>query len=113
MLGWQRSAGSKRDPSRERSIMERVESLSQMYLGGLEEVRSDLYSVKRSCRDRINAIEAQWSDLQKQQELMDKGETSTPCSGQLRKCMLELDRFRYVHTSSVVWQRVYQYNYLF
>lgn len=49
-------------------IMERVESLSQLYLGGLEEVRTDIFNVKFSCRDRVDELESQWSEFRRQQE---------------------------------------------
>lgn len=48
-------------------IMERVESLSQLYLSGLEEVRADVYNVKFNCRDRIQDFENQWKEFRKQQ----------------------------------------------
>lgn len=49
-------------------IMERVESLSQLYLGGLEEVRTDVYNVKFSCRDRVDELESQWSEFRRHHE---------------------------------------------
>jgi len=48
-------------------IMERVESLSQRYLGGLEEVRGDVFNVKFNCRDRIQEFENQWNEFRAQQ----------------------------------------------
>lgn len=47
-------------------IMERVESLSQRYLGGLEEVKADVFNVKFHCRDRIQELENQWNEHRKQ-----------------------------------------------
>lgn len=47
-------------------IMEKVESLSQRYLGGLAEVRGDVYNVKFNCRDRIQEFESQWNELKTQ-----------------------------------------------
>lgn len=46
-------------------IMERVESLSQLYLGGLEEVRQDLGHVKFSCSERVEEIETQLNDFKR------------------------------------------------
>lgn len=48
-------------------IMERVESLSQLYLGGLEEVRQDLGHVKFGFSERVEEIENQWIGLNKNQ----------------------------------------------
>lgn len=48
-------------------IMERVESLSQLYLGGLEEVRQDLGHVKFGCSERVEEIESQWNDFKRNQ----------------------------------------------
>jgi len=52
----ERERGSRRvEGVRERLfIMEKVESLSHLYLGGLEEVRADVFNVKLRCRDRNN-----------------------------------------------------------
>ncbi len=49
-------------------IMERVEGLSQLYLGGLEEVRNDVFNVKITSRDRLDEIESQWSEYKRHQE---------------------------------------------
>ncbi|CAK9235917.1 unnamed protein product [Sphagnum jensenii] len=49
-------------------IMEKVESLSHMYLGGLEEVRADVFNVKLRCRDRVDKLEDQWKEFQQQQQ---------------------------------------------
>lgn len=48
-------------------IMERVESLSQLYLGGLEGLRADFCDVKFNCRDRIQEFENKWKEFQKHQ----------------------------------------------
>lgn len=40
-------------------ITERVESLSQRFLGRLEEVREDVLNVKFECRDRLRECENQ------------------------------------------------------
>lgn len=48
-------------------IMERVESLSQLYLGGLEEVRQDLGNLKFGFSERVEEIESQWIGLNKNQ----------------------------------------------
>jgi hypothetical protein len=47
--------------------MEKVESLSHLYLGGLEEVRADVFNVKLRCRDRVDKLEDQWKKFQQQQ----------------------------------------------
>jgi hypothetical protein len=44
--------------------MEKVESLSHLYLGGLEEVHADLFNVKLSCHDHIDKLEEQWKQFQ-------------------------------------------------
>lgn len=49
-------------------IMERVESLSQLYLGGLEEIRSNVSNIKISCRDRMDEIEGEWNEFRRHQE---------------------------------------------
>jgi hypothetical protein len=49
-------------------IMKKVESLSHLYLGGLEEVRADVFNVKLRCRDRVNKLEDQWKEFQQQQQ---------------------------------------------
>ena len=49
-------------------IMERVESLSQLYLGGLEEIRSNVSNVKICCRDRADELEGQWNEFRRHQE---------------------------------------------
>eukprot|EP01018_Ginkgo_biloba_P009853 Gb_21080 [translate_table: standard] len=54
---------SKFEGARERMlIMEKVESLSQLFLGGLEEVRTDLLNMKLNTQDRLGDIEKQWGD---------------------------------------------------
>jgi hypothetical protein len=45
-------------------IMEKVESLSHLYLGGLEEV---VFNVKLRCRDHIDKLEDLWKEFQQQQ----------------------------------------------
>ncbi len=45
-------------------IMEKVESLSHLYLGGLEEVRVNVFNVKLSCGDRVDKLEDQWKEFQ-------------------------------------------------
>ncbi len=47
-------------------IMEKVESLSHLYLGGLEEVRADVFNVKLKCHDCIDKLEDQWKEFQQQ-----------------------------------------------
>ncbi|KAH8962114.1 hypothetical protein BDL97_05G085800 [Sphagnum fallax] len=66
----ERERGSRRaEGVRERLlIMEKVESLSHLYLGGLEEVRADVFNVKLSCRDRVDKLEDQWKEFQQQQQ---------------------------------------------
>ncbi len=49
-------------------IMEKVESLSHLYLGSLEEVRADVFNVKLRCRDRVDKLEDQWKKFQQQQQ---------------------------------------------
>jgi len=48
--------------------MERVESLSKLYLGGLEEIRSNISNIKISCRDRVDDLEGQLADFRCHQE---------------------------------------------
>jgi hypothetical protein len=45
-------------------IMEKVDSLSHLYLGGLEEVRADVFNVKLRCRDCVDKLEDQWKEFQ-------------------------------------------------
>nr|PNR43483.1 hypothetical protein PHYPA_015864 [Physcomitrium patens] len=68
-------------------IMERVESLSQLYLGGLEGLRADFCDVKFNCRDRIQEFENKWKEFQKHQP-----EESTFATKQM--LVDELDHFR-------------------
>jgi hypothetical protein len=49
-------------------IMEKVESLSHLYLGGLEEVHADVFIVKLRCRDHVDKLEDQWKEFQQQQQ---------------------------------------------
>ncbi|CAK9277147.1 unnamed protein product [Sphagnum jensenii] len=49
--------------------MEKVESLSHLYLGGLEEVHADLFNVKLSCHDHIDKLEEQWKQFQEHEHL--------------------------------------------
>ncbi|XP_073391729.1 uncharacterized protein [Physcomitrium patens] len=72
-------------------IMEKVENLSQLYLGGLKEIRQDLDHVKLRCSDRSEEIESQWSDLKRKQKLIyEDSNASMP-----RQVLLdELDQFR-------------------
>ncbi len=49
-------------------IMEKMESLSHLYLGGLEEVRADVFNVKLKCRDHVDKLEDQWKEFQQQQQ---------------------------------------------
>ncbi|MCO5569804.1 hypothetical protein L7F22_023518 [Adiantum nelumboides] len=50
--------------SRERMlIMEKVEGISQLYLGGLEEVRSVLLSFKLECVDRMGELEGHCAEI--------------------------------------------------
>lgn len=49
-------------------IMERVESLSKLYLGGLEEIRSNVSNIKINCRDRVDELEGQWTEFRCHQE---------------------------------------------
>jgi len=49
-------------------IMEKVESLSHLYLGGLEEVHANVFNVRLSCRDRVDKLEDQWKEFQQQQQ---------------------------------------------
>eukprot|EP01018_Ginkgo_biloba_P016909 Gb_32370 [translate_table: standard] len=48
-------------------IMEKVENLSQLYLSGLEEVRSDLLIVKLSTQDRLGELENEWEEYKQKQ----------------------------------------------
>lgn len=63
-------------------IMEKVENLSQLYLGGLEEIRQDLHHVKLRCSDRSQEIENQGSGFQKNQSLVCE-DSSAPISRQV------------------------------
>jgi hypothetical protein len=49
-------------------IMEKVESLSHLYLGGLEEVCADVFNVKLRCCDCVDKLEDQWKEFQQQQQ---------------------------------------------
>jgi hypothetical protein len=69
-------------------IMERVESLSQLYLGGLEEVRSNVSNVKTSCRDRVDDLEGQWSEFKHQYDLS-VGKCSSTISRQVQNSTLD------------------------
>lgn len=51
-------------------IMERVENLSQLYLGGLEEMRQDVSQVKSGCSERVEDIESQWNDFRRKQGIL-------------------------------------------
>jgi len=55
----ERERGSRRvEGVRERLlILEKVESLSHLYLGGLEEVHANVVNVKLRCRDRVDELE--------------------------------------------------------
>jgi hypothetical protein len=64
-------------------IMERVESLSQLYLGGLEEVRNDVFNIKFTCRDRLDELESQWSEYKRQQETSSEDGPSSSVSRQV------------------------------
>ncbi len=66
----ERERGSKRvEGVRERLlIMEKVESLLHLYLGGLEEVCADVFNVKLRCRDRVDKLEDRWKEFQQQQQ---------------------------------------------
>jgi len=44
-------------------IMEKVESLSHLYLGGLEEVHANVFNVKLGCCDRVDKLEDQWKEF--------------------------------------------------
>ncbi|KAG0553581.1 hypothetical protein KC19_12G022600 [Ceratodon purpureus] len=91
------------DGTRERLlIMERVENLSQLYLGGLEEVRQDLSHVKFGCSERIEEIESQWNDLKRNQEITCEGGSALLP----RQVLLEeLDQFRCEIAEMVVIER--------
>jgi hypothetical protein len=49
-------------------IMEKVESLSHLYLGGLEEVHANVFNVKLRCHDHIDKLEDQWKEFQQQHQ---------------------------------------------
>lgn len=49
-------------------IMERVENLSQLYLGGLEEIRSNVSHLNIECRHRMDELEGQWMEFKQNQE---------------------------------------------
>jgi len=49
-------------------IMERVESLSKIYLGGLEEIRSNVSNIKINCRDRVDELESRLAEFKCHQE---------------------------------------------
>ncbi|CAM6042630.1 unnamed protein product [Sphagnum compactum] len=72
-------------------IMERVESLSQLYLGGLEEVRNDVFNVKITSRDRLDEIESQWSEYKRHQE---NSSEDGPSSGSRQLLCNELENVR-------------------
>lgn len=50
-------------------IMERIECLSQLYLGGLEDVRQDMCDVNHSCNKRVDKVESQWDSLKRHREV--------------------------------------------
>eukprot|EP01018_Ginkgo_biloba_P036334 Gb_26687 [translate_table: standard] len=63
------SSGPRLDSTQERNlIMQKMESLSQLYLGGLEEVRTDLLEVKVTCNDRFEEQNKRYEELQRKQE---------------------------------------------
>ncbi|KAH7296642.1 hypothetical protein KP509_26G032200 [Ceratopteris richardii] len=57
-----------KDGNRDKALMEKVDKLSQLYLGGLEEIRLDLKNMKAACDNRIDELESQWGELKRQQE---------------------------------------------
>ncbi|MCO5564567.1 hypothetical protein L7F22_018231 [Adiantum nelumboides] len=65
------------ESARERMlIMEKIEGISQLYLGGLEEVRSELLSFKLECVDRMGELEGHCAEIAKcQHEQETKGAT--------------------------------------
>ncbi|KAI5072493.1 hypothetical protein GOP47_0012599 [Adiantum capillus-veneris] len=67
--------GDNNESARERMlIMEKVEGISQFYLGGLEEVRSELLSFKLECVDRMGELEGHCAEIAKcQHEQETKG----------------------------------------
>ena len=70
-------------------IMERVESLSQLYLGGLEEVRQDLGHVKFGCSERVEEIESQWNDIKRNQGMScEEGSSLLPRQVIIHKMMV-------------------------
>ncbi|KAL3691453.1 hypothetical protein R1sor_005104 [Riccia sorocarpa] len=73
-------------------IMERVESLSQLYLGGLEELRTDVYNVKFHCRDRMDELESQWGEYKRQREMDSVGDHSGGAEQQ--RLLHEMEHFR-------------------
>ncbi len=64
----ERERGSRRVEGVRERLMEKVESLLHLYLGGLEEVRADVFNVKLRCRDRVDKLEDQWKKFQQQQQ---------------------------------------------
>ncbi|EFJ16180.1 hypothetical protein SELMODRAFT_422245 [Selaginella moellendorffii] len=70
-----RSADRIRDEASQEKmlIMDRVENLSKLYLGGLDEVRMDVLNVKIKCQDKVEELEDQLREFKQRQE-------SVPCS---------------------------------
>ncbi|KAH7373475.1 hypothetical protein KP509_17G058800 [Ceratopteris richardii] len=64
------------DGNRDKALMERLEKLSQLYLGGLEEVRQDLKIMKTDCDEKLHDLESQWEKLRQQQDSYPESEDS-------------------------------------
>jgi len=51
-------------------IIEKVENLSQLFLGGLEEMRQDVSHVKLGCSERVEDLESQWNDFRRDRGIL-------------------------------------------
>ncbi|CAK9226697.1 unnamed protein product [Sphagnum troendelagicum] len=85
--------------------MEKVESLSHLYLGGLEEVRADVFNVKLRCRDRVDKLEDQWKEFQQQQQ-----ETAAASGDELGSVPRQVMRISTVELakSAAIWYPKYE-----
>ncbi|KAI5084502.1 hypothetical protein GOP47_0000671 [Adiantum capillus-veneris] len=88
--------GGAKDGNRDRALMERIEKLSQLYLGGLEEVRRDLTSMRIACDDRLEELESQWGEVKQQQQNNAESEES------LRELVLDGLETRISHLESLL-----------
>ncbi|KAJ7567292.1 hypothetical protein O6H91_02G141300 [Diphasiastrum complanatum] len=72
-------------------IIEKVESLSQLYLGGLEEVRNNALNVKVNLFDRLDELENRLEDYQKKEKFPSKSLPTTAILNDLESRMIVLE----------------------